>query len=324
MQSEKSAENKGFLERLSKKGIWFAGVFVVLAVSSIAFLAYQNWLLEKALGETDARHLAAQDKFETTRSALSDQIAILEAKLSGLSADLEEEREENEELRDELRDEKDRNDDFEDKIEDIAGTVGVLDKLSKTDKELLQKYSKVSFLNEHYVPSKLSKLDKEYAYDESREFYLHSNVVPFFEDMVEDAKDDGVDLWVVSAYRSFDTQAQLKGQYTVTFGSGANTFSADQGYSEHQLGTTLDFTTNNLGGSLQGFGNTPAYEWLTDNAHKYGFVLSYPEGNQYYVFEPWHWRFVGKDFAEYLHDEGLTFYDVEQRTIDEYLISIFD
>ena len=167
-------------------------------------------------------------------------------------------------------------------------------------------------------------LETRYAYDETKEFYLAKEVVSFFEDMIENAKEDGVDLWVVSAYRSFETQTDLKSAYTVTYGSGANAFSADQGYSEHQLGTTIDFTTKDLGGGLSGFQNTPAYTWLTEKAHKYGFTLSYPPNNAYYIFEPWHWRFVGTELARDLHDDDKYFYDLDQRTLDEYLISIFD
>jgi D-alanyl-D-alanine carboxypeptidase len=202
--------------------------------------------------------------------------------------------------------------------------VSDLDKLSKTDKELLQKYSKVYFLNEHYVPESLKEIDDEWKYGEDKEHKLHSKVMPFFEDMLEDAKDDEIELWVVSAYRSFEYQSQLKGAYTVTYGAGANAFSADQGFSEHQLGTTMDLTTKGLNGGLDGFANTEAYKWLVENAHKYGFTLSYPEGNDYYVFEPWHWRFVGQELATYLKKNDLHFYDVAQREIDQYLLHIFD
>ena len=111
----------------------------------------------------------------------------------------------------------------------------------------------------------------------------------------------------------------------MTYGAGtANSFSADQGYSEHQLGTTVDMITSGLGGVLDGFDTTKAYQWMLSNAYKYGFILSYPKNNNYYVYEPWHWRFVGIKFAKYLHDQKLNFYDLEQRTIDSYLVSIFD
>jgi D-alanyl-D-alanine carboxypeptidase len=111
----------------------------------------------------------------------------------------------------------------------------------------------------------------------------------------------------------------------MTFGSGtANSFSADQGYSEHQLGTAVDFTTPAIGAVLTGFDKTASYQWLQANAYKYGFVLSYPKGNGYFVFEPWHWRYVGVELATFLHDQGKNFYDLDQRTIDSYLIKFFD
>jgi LAS superfamily LD-carboxypeptidase LdcB len=253
------------------------------------------------------------------------RILELETLLNDTKMMLEDSLEENEDLEDDLRDEKDRNEEFEDQIEKIGSTVGTLDKLSKTDKELLMKYSKVYFLNEHYMPPSLKEMPKEYTQNGNGDpEFIHKEVYPFLTDMLEDAKDDGIDLTIVSAFRSFDEQRALKGAYSITYGSGANTFSADQGYSEHQLGTTMDFTTTNLGGGLQGFDTTPAYEWLTKNAHKYGFVLSYPKDNAYYIFEPWHWRFVGTDLARDLHDDNKYFYDVDQREIDKYLVSIFD
>ena len=110
----------------------------------------------------------------------------------------------------------------------------------------------MSFLNENYFPETLRDIDDKWKYDESRDHELHGSVMPFFEEMLEEAEEDGIKLFVVSAYRSFDYQATLKQQYLVTYGSGANAFSADQGFSEHQLGTTVDFTTTGLGGGLDG------------------------------------------------------------------------
>ena len=110
----------------------------------------------------------------------------------------------------------------------------------------------------------------------------------------------------------------------MTYGSGANAFSADQGYSEHQLGTTIDFTTDAIGSSFSGFEDTASFEWLMENAHRYGFILSYPDNNAYYQYEPWHWRFVGVDLARDLHRDEKGFYDLDQREIDTYLIKLFD
>jgi LAS superfamily LD-carboxypeptidase LdcB len=221
-----------------------------------------------------------------------------------------------------LREAESINDSFEKQLDKLSGTVGTLDKLAKTDEELLQKYSKVYFLSEHYRPTSLKQINKENVVPGKGDQYFHASALPYLVRMIAAAKKDEIDLQVVSAYRSFETQAELKGTYLQTYGSGANTFSADQGYSEHQLGTAVDLASKNSG--LDGFGQSAAFPWLQKNAYKYGFILSYPEGNSYYMYEPWHWRFVGEDLANDLHKDNTSFYDWDQRKINEYLVKIFD
>ncbi len=220
--------------------------------------------------------------------------------------------------------EKGKNTEFENQLKDLGSIVGDLDKLSKTDKELLEKYSKVYFLNENYTPSRVNRINPDYVLAGKDPQYFHADAMKFLNAMIKDAASDNIDLKVVSAYRSFDHQNALKGQYTTTYGTGANAFSADQGYSEHQLGTTLDITDPETGGTYTSFADTEAYQWLLNNAYKHGFILSYPENNDYYIFEPWHWRFVGEQLARDLHRENANFYDLDQRDIDTYLISLFD
>lgn len=206
----------------------------------------------------------------------------------------------------------------------VSNTVTSLDKLSKSDAQLLKKYSKVYFLNEHYSPVQVIDIPSIYGFNKSTTYQIHSQVSPFLGQLLAAAKSDGKDLLVGSAYRSFATQASLKTVNATKFGTTkANTFSADQGYSEHQLGTTVDFSTSNTG-ITAAFGNTPEYIWLNENAHKYGFILSYPKGNTYYVYEPWHWRFVGIDLATRLRNEGKYFYDMDQKIIDGYLVDMFE
>lgn len=275
---------------------------------------------------TDA-HRALETRLAETESTLTQkekEIAEFEQTLEGLKTAYALSEENGSELLNMLTEEKNRNEAFEEQIDDISGTVGKLDKLSKIDPELLQKYSKVYFLNEHYAPPKVKEIDPAFRFKPNEPEYIHAQVAGPLSNLLEDAKEDGIELLVVSAYRSFDEQRSLKNTYTVLYGSGANTFSADQGYSEHQLGTTLDFTTREIGGGLTGFETTEAYAWLQEHAYEYGFALSYPKDNTYYVFEPWHWRFVGEDLAEDLQDDGKFFYDIDQREIDTYLISLFD
>jgi D-alanyl-D-alanine carboxypeptidase len=188
----------------------------------------------------------------------------------------------------------------------------------------LQKYSKVYFLNENYQPPEVEKISDRYILDDKKDQYFDARALDFLEDMLRDARRDDVDLKVISAYRSFEEQSTLKGQFTQVYGSGANTFSADQGYSEHQLGTTVDITDETVGGTYASFAQTEAYEWLLDNAYKHGFILSYPEGNEFYIFEPWHWRFVGTDLARDLQRSDDDFYTMDQREIDKYRLEMFD
>jgi len=306
---------------MKKDKVFYLKIALFFLVLLLLGLGTASYMVKTQL---DEKYVALATEYSEYKASTTATLEVKESTINELASNLDLTQEELQDREEKLRDEKERNDAFEDQVEDLASSVGDLDKLVNTDKELLQKYSKVYFLNEHYTPEGLKQIDDEWKYTEDKDLELHSKVMPFFEDMVEDAKDDDVDLWVVSAFRSFGQQASLKGAYVTTYGSGANIFSADQGYSEHQLGTTIDFTTSGIGGGLSSFGNTEAYEWLTENAHKYGFVLSYPEDNAYYEYEPWHWRFVGVDLAKALNKDDAHFYDWEQRKIDSYLISVFD
>ncbi len=302
-------------------------VLIILLGISIVGNGYFWYTLEKRGEATRASEVSLRTTItekEAEIATTTARILTLEGVLTETMTMLEDQLDENNDLSRDLRREKNRNEEFEEQIEKIGSTVGTLDKLAKTDPELLQKYSKVYFLNENYVPAKLTAIPVTYLYSEATPKFIHAQVAPFLTDMLKDALEDDIKIWVTSAYRSFDEQKYLKGAYTVAYGSGANTFSADQGYSEHQLGTTLDLTTEGLGGGINGFENTPGYTWLQGNAHKYGFILSYPKGNAYYMFEPWHWRFVGTELAKELHSSGKSFYDIDQREIDSYLISLFD
>ncbi len=279
-------------------------------LKKISNLNTENQKLAINLENESKLRMKENSESNATINSLSEQIDNLNHQLDYTTSSLEEERE--------------RNSNFENQIDDLQSAVTGLNKLTKTDRELLMKYSRTYFLNENFIPSKLTQINQKYVLDGKKDQYLHGDALPFLEDLLKDAKRAGYDIRILSAYRSFDEQNELKGQFSQTYGSGANSFSADQGYSEHQLGTTVDIVDVKTGATSQSFANTDAYKWLVDNAYRYGFILSYPEDNQYYIFEPWHWRFVGIDLARDLHRLGDNFYDWDQRRIDEYLIKIFD
>jgi len=308
---------------------FFAGSWLYLAVlaaflatgAGIGFLAYRN---AELLAETQALEgykTMLISGYTRTYITLKDT----EAELSEYKKDLEITEQQRDGLAKNLGQEKQKVAEKEGAIKELEGTVDVLEKLTTYDPELLQKYSKVFFLNEHYEPPTFFPIPNKYKYYEDREADIHVDVWPYLQGLLLAAERDSVTIYVLSSYRSFGQQADLKSRYMVIYGAGtANQFSADQGYSEHQLGTTVDFITTGIQGQLEGFDGTESYRWLKDNAHKYGFTLSYPEQNGYYIFEPWHWRFVGTKLATDLYNQGKHFYDLTQRELDEYLIYIFD
>lgn len=115
---------------------------------------------------------------------------------------------------------------------------------------------------------------------------------------------------IVAAYRSFQHQADLYERRTEELGaSEAGSRVARPGHSEHQLGTTIDVTSQGLTDVDQSWGATPTAQWVATNAYRYGFILSYPQGAQArtcYDYEPWHLRYVGRDMAADVIKSGLT------------------
>jgi LAS superfamily LD-carboxypeptidase LdcB len=299
--------NKSFLKSLIPAGV----VFIILGgVITYGFFKVSD--LAKELALTNAKLAETENRF-------SQSVADLDSRASGLSDTLSGAQKNIDAVKSKVGG-------VEEAVGSISGTVETLEKLSQTDKEFLKKYSKVYFLNENYVPAHLTEMPTDYSYSSLRTEHFLSEAWPFLKNLLDSVKADGHELYVKSAYRSFAEQQLIKSSYAITYGAGtANAFSADQGYSEHQLGTTVDFITTGFDGMLTAdFDQTDEYSWLRDNAYKFGFVLSYPEGNDYYIYEPWHWRFVGAALAAHLYGNNLKFYDLDQREIDAYLANIFD
>ena len=140
---------------------------------------------------------------------------------------------------------------------------------------------------------------------------LRKDVVPSLVALFSDAKQNGIHLLVTSAYRKPEIQKDLYDFWVQEEGDRAFDEIAEPGASEHQLGTTVDLTDASIGyaGVDQRFGESVGGKWLMENAHNYGFTMSYPEGKEGvtgYAYEPWHWRYVGVKIATKLREEGLT------------------
>jgi zinc D-Ala-D-Ala carboxypeptidase len=312
-----------YLEKLGKPKI-LKKISVVLTVLLFIYAYVQIFSLSSEVERLESE-LASTNINLMRRTNLLDQgVSKLDQKATGLSASLSNTEKNLLDTKKNVVAVEQSVGGVEEKVGKISGTVDNLEKLSATDKELLQKYSKVYFLNEHYVPKELKEIEPKYLYSERKPLFVHSLVYPHLIDLLRASEQDAKTIYIKSAFRSFNEQQSLKSAYSVTYGDGANTFSADQGYSEHQLGTTLDFITTGLGGQVAGFDTSDEYQWLQNNAYKYGFVLSYPENNSHYIYEPWHWRYVGVKLATYLKNQNKSFYDFEQREIDNYLLDLLE
>lgn len=124
--------------------------------------------------------------------------------------------------------------------------------------------------------------------------------------MAAEAGQDGITLDVISAYRSYDTQAGTYQDWVNRVGAeAAELRSARPGHSEHQLGLAVDLD-DARGCYLRAcFGEGEAGQWLTGNAHRFGFVLSYPEwafDRTGFRYEPWHYRYVGPRAASQMDE----------------------
>ena len=124
------------------------------------------------------------------------------------------------------------------------------------------------------------------------------------------AADNGTPIGILAAYRSFAQQQDLYDRRVDELGaSEAGSRVARPGHSEHQLGTTLDVASEGDTDVDQTWGSSLAGQWIATNAHKYGFLLSYPmeaQGRTCYDFEPWHIRYVGRELAADVIASGLT------------------
>ncbi len=155
-----------------------------------------------------------------------------------------------------------------------------------------------------FAPTDLEQIPAKIVHPDRRggNYYLRREPLEYLKEMWTAAGEEGVRLTVTSAYRSYDTQVRLFSDYAGKYGEKkANTFSARAGQSEHQLGTTLDFNTDTAAGAEQ-------HAWLAENAHNFGFAMSYSEGTQDitgYKYEPWHYRYIGVEAATEWKESGL-------------------
>ena len=168
---------------------------------------------------------------------------------------------------------------------------------------IVNKYYKLS---KDYEPDDLTKINSKFASGSNQR--LRKEAAIKFEEMAAEALKNGYKIYAGSTYRSYDYQLGLYNRYVAKDGfDEAETYSARAGYSEHQLGLAVDI----INGKWEYLSeNDEEYEWLIDNSYKYGFILRYPRGKEYitgYVFEDWHFRYLGIDLATKVYNSKLTY-----------------
>jgi LAS superfamily LD-carboxypeptidase LdcB len=150
-----------------------------------------------------------------------------------------------------------------------------------------------------YMPNDLVPVPPELkapGYEE-RELLLRREAADVFARIIQDARMDGVNISIISAFRDARYQAALYSSAIRRLGLFQGGV-AKPGHSEHQLGTTCDLTTDEIGGKLStDFEKTAAYRWLEEHMHRYGVFLTYPRFRgkaEGYMYEPWHFRYWGE------------------------------
>lgn len=176
-------------------------------------------------------------------------------------------------------------------------------------------------LPEDFVPGELVPVQNDQAVD--------AQAYPDLQDMLQDMSQAGLSPLICSSYRSQERQQELydnKVQRVMDEGASREAAQAEAarwvarpGTSEHQTGLAVDIVSlsNQMLDETQE--STPEFQWLAENAWKYGFILRYPNDKSEktgIAYEPWHFRFVGKEAAEEMHDLGLC--------LEEYLESLAD
>ena len=186
-----------------------------------------------------------------------------------------------------------------------------MDKENYEDPIVVKKFSTDMLVNKHrsltkdFEPEDLVSIDEKYAVDDTQ---AGSRIaVNAFIQMYKAAKKEGYGLVINSSYRSYEDQEETCDTYRELYGENyVKNYVAMPGFSEHQTGLSFDIgsTDTNV------FADSDEYEWVQENAHKYGFIQRFPtkyESITGFRAEPWHYRYVGKKIATYIYENDISF-----------------
>lgn len=209
----------------------------------------------------------------------------------------------------------------ENEIDTVINVNLNLDKEDYTDAIEIKEFSPSMLVNKHrylskdFIPDSLVTIDSEYA--SSDDLKISRLALNAFIEMYNAAKAEGYNLVINSAYRSYDDQVEIENTYRDLYGqSYVDKYVAKPGFSEHQTGLAFDIGSRNS----RIFADSKEYEWMINNAYKYGFVLRFDkryENITGFRNEPWHFRYVGKEIAKYTFEHN-------NMSLEEYFVIFLD
>ncbi|HKK95269.1 MAG TPA: M15 family metallopeptidase [Anaerovoracaceae bacterium] len=180
--------------------------------------------------------------------------------------------------------------------------------------------NKENALPSNYVPDSLMPIDGNLSSNQG--ISADARTLQAYLDMREAALEEDVHMVICSAYRSYGLQEVIYNRYLSSRGEEwTKEHSAYPGTSEHQTGLAIDITSAEMGYGLDvSFEDTKEGIWLREHCAEYGFIIRYLEGKKDitgYTYEPWHIRYVGKEYSEYIMNEGLTLEEFFQKSSEE-------
>jgi len=185
------------------------------------------------------------------------------------------------------------------------------EKTIQNPNNILVMANKSLYLPSTFKPADLVQPDVPFVFKGASQNYMRKIAADALEKMFAAAKNDGIKLIARSGFRSYQTQKIVFDREVAEVGYDKAILAvAKPGTSEHQTGLTMDITANSVNQQLvEKFGETKEGKWLRDHAHEFGFILRYPKGKEDitgYMYEPWHFRYVGKEAAKIIYENNWT------------------
>ena len=176
--------------------------------------------------------------------------------------------------------------------------------------------NKYNYLTRDYVPKNLESIPLSYARSGMK---LVNVAKDAYVEMAKAAEKQKLKLVVTSSYRDYEYQEDIYNRYVKSDGKeAADTYSGRPGFSEHQTGLAVDLYNGKK--LYTEFENTKEFDWMQDNAYKYGFILRFPKDKDNitgYQYESWHYRYVGKEIAQYIHEHDITYEEYYAQFLDK-------